>query len=223
MFKKDLLTILQETKSYCIIITKAAGKNVYLFSSVFILYLLLFFVDPTVRYWFSEIHTPFFDTVFSIGHFYGKLYIIIVTIIIFYVGGLIFRKGNIRIIGLKFFESFFISGVIVTILKSLLGRWRPYTEHGNFAFVFFTAGPNEHLSLPSGDVAVAFAFSTVAASLIDNKLWKIFWYLLAVLTFLGRIYHDQHWFTDVIMAAIISVSVGLHIGKQKIPEPLNNE
>lgn len=61
--------------------------------------------------------------------------------------------------------------------------------------------------MPSGDVAVAFAFSTVAASVLQNKLWKIFWYGIAVLTSLGRIYHDQHWFTDVILAAAISISI----------------
>ena len=45
----------------------------------------------------------------------------------------------------------------------------------------------------------------------ENKIWKIFWYLFAALTAAGRIYHDQHWLSDVIIAAFISVSVGIHI------------
>ncbi|MGE5456781.1 MAG: phosphatase PAP2 family protein, partial [Methanococcaceae archaeon] len=113
------------------------------------------------------------------------------------------------------FESFIYSGLIVTIIKSVFGRWRPFAEHGNFSFVFFTPGPNDHLSLPSGDVAIAFAFSSVMAALFENKLWKIFWYMLALLAALGRIYHDQHWLSDTMLAAAITIWVGNFVNNRK--------
>ena len=72
-------------------------------------------------------------------------------------------------------------------------------------------GPNAHLSLPSGDVGVAVAYSMILAGFSRNRIWKAFWYLLAALTCLGRMYHDQHWFSDVLLAAIISLTVGNHI------------
>ena len=128
-----------------------------------------------------------------------------------YLAGILFSYNRIREAGWKIFEAFVLSGIIVTVIKSILGRWRPYTEHGNFAFFFLTFGPNDHLSLPSGDVAIAFAFSTIAAGLFNNKLWKIFWYGLAILTAFGRIYHDQHWLTDVLLASVISIYVGNYI------------
>ena len=125
--------------------------------------------------------------------------------------GLVLRHEELRRAGWKIFEAFAISGITVTILKSLFGRWRPYTGHGSFAFVGFTFGPNAHLSLPSGDVGVAVAYSMILAGFSENRIWKSVWYLCALLTIFSRIYFDQHWFSDVTLAAIISVSVGNYV------------
>lgn len=94
----------------------------------------------------------------------------------------------------------------------------PYTGHGSFAFVGTTFGPNGHLSLPSEDVGVAVAYSMILAGFSENKLWKGVWYLLGALTCLGRIYHDQHWLSDVVLAAIISISVGNFINHSRSQE-----
>ena len=171
----------------------------------------LFFLDPHIRIFLAEIHTPLLDEVFGFAHWYGKIHLTLDTFVILYLFGLVLRHEKLRIAGWKVFEAFAISGITVTILKSTFGRWRPYTGHGSFAFVGFTFGPNAHLSLPSGDVGVAVAYSVILAGFSSNKIWKAFWYLLGALTCLGRIYHDQHWFSDVVLAAIISVSVGNYV------------
>lgn len=171
----------------------------------------LFFLDPHIRVFVAGIHTPILDQVFGFAHWYGKIHLTLDTFIILYLFGLVLQHEKLRIAGWKVFEAFAISGITVTVLKSIFGRWRPYTGHGSFAFVGFTFGPNAHLSLPSGDVGVAVAYSMVLAGFSSNKIWKAFWYLLAVLTCLGRIYHDQHWFSDAILAAIISISVGNYV------------
>ncbi len=173
-----------------------------------------FFVDEFVRNYIKTIHTNFLDYIFAWAHLYGKPPITIYTFIVFYFGGLFLAKDKFREIGVKIFESFIFSGIIVTIIKSIIGRWRPYTGHGSWSFVSFTLGPNDHLSFPSGDVAVAFAFSVIIAGIFENKFWKIFWYLLAAITSIGRIYHDQHWLSDVIAAAAISIWVGNYINKR---------
>ena len=171
----------------------------------------LFLLDPHIRMFFAEIHTPLLDEVFGFAHWYGKIHLTLDTFVILYLFGLVLHYEELRIAGWKVFEAFAISGITVTILKSTFGRWRPYTGHGSFAFVGPTFGPNGHLSLPSGDVGVAVAYSMILAGFSRNKIWKAFWYLLAVLTCFGRIYHDQHWFSDVVLAAIISVSVGNYV------------
>lgn len=215
MLKKDLQHLINTIKTLPPFLLLLVKKNFLFTIFGIIVYSFLFLIDPLVRNLFTKLHNSTNDIIISIGHFYGKPYLIVFSIVLFYLVGIINKKEKIRKIGLKFFESFLISGIIVTVIKSLLGRWRPYTGNGNFAFIPFTLGPNDHLSLPSGDVATAFAFSVIAASLIKNKFWNVFWFLLATISAIGRIYNDQHWLTDVTLAAIISMTVGYHIIQQK--------
>ncbi len=172
---------------------------------------IAFCFDSEIRLLTSQIHMEFFDRLFSLFHWYGKAFLTIVTLCIFYFGGVVLAQPRLKETGLKIFESFAFSGIIVTILKSIFGRWRPYTEHGSFSFQFFTLGSNDHLSLPSGDVAIAFAFSTIIAGTIDNKIWRSIWYMFAIITSMGRMYHDQHWMSDVILSAGIAIYIGYFI------------
>lgn len=190
------------------------NRRVYFLSVVFLfLYLIVFFIDQPIRDFFTKIHTDYYDFLFNVGHFYGKLYLTLIFFISLYAVGLIFKKDTIRKRGLRILEAFIFSGIIVTILKSLFGRWRPYTGKGSFVFNPLNFSSNDHLSLPSGDVAIAFAFSTIAAGFLENRYWKIFCYSFAALTFLGRIYHDQHWMSDVILGAFIPTIIGIRLNQ----------
>ena len=57
-------------------------------------------------------------------------------------------------------------------------------------------------------VAVAFAVSTVMADYSDNLFWKSFWYGGAGLVALSRVYHNQHWVSDVFLGGAIGFFVG---------------
>ncbi len=208
MVKNDFVKLFTDAKDVYLFSKQWAKKNYIALLIILVVYSSLFFADPIIRNWSLNHHNSIFDFIFNIGHLYGKLHLTFASFVVLYFGGILFRNYRVREWGWKILEAFIISGIIVTAVKSILGRWRPYTGHGNFAFYFFTFGPNDHLSLPSGDVAVAFAFSTIVAGFFDNKIWKIFWFGMAVITALGRIYHDQHWLTDVILASVISIFVG---------------
>ena len=67
------------------------------------------------------------------------------------------KNDRARRNGLKIFEAFAFSGIIVTIVEPLFGRWTPYTGNGSLAFTPLNFNSNDRLSLPSGDVAIAFA------------------------------------------------------------------
>jgi membrane-associated phospholipid phosphatase len=184
---------------------------------------IAFLVDSQIRAVIQHHHTEVLDELFSLFHWYGKPFFSIVMIGIFYFGGIITARSRIKEIGFTLFETFAISGIIVTLLKSFFGRWRPYAGHGSVSFQMLTLGPNDHLSLPSGDVAIAFAFSTIIANTIENTLWRWIWYIFAIVTSLGRIYHDQHWMSDVLLAAVIANRIGVfllhnkHIHAQESP------
>lgn len=217
--ENDVKKIFHDATSIFYPITSLSQQQFFALSGFLGIFALSFFFDSDIRYLINNCHTEFFNQLFSFFHWYGKPYLSLLTMTVLYVGGYVFAKSYVRIVGLKIFESFAFSGIVVTILKSLFGRWRPYTEHSSMSFTFFTAGPNDHLSLPSGDVAIAFAFSTIIAGTSDNKIWKWTWYLLAVITSIGRIYHDQHWLSDVILAAGIAIGIGTFVNRRTHNDP----
>lgn len=166
-------------------------------------------LDTIVRVGLSYVHSPMADAVFRFGHWYGTGKATLYAFLVLYAGGLVLKLGRARLLGVLVAESYVLSGVLTLACKSLFGRWRPYTGHGSFAYFPFTLGPNDHLSLPSGHATVAFALSAVMAGAAQHRLWKIAWYALAIITALSRIYHDQHWLSDVLLSTVIGTSVGI--------------
>ena len=210
ILKKDSVSIYKEA----IVLFKTplswSMKEWTIISTFFLVFITsIFFIDNNLRVWIQSNHNSFFDSVFAIFHTYGKVQPVLILFLVFYFGGLLINRENIRSIGYKLLQMFIYSGLIVTILKSLIGRWRPFNGVGPHFFTPFVLGPNAKLSLPSGDVAIAFVISSVFASLYDNILWKSFWYFIAVMTAIGRIYHDQHWLSDVLLSALITVCIGV--------------
>lgn len=128
-----------------------------------------------------------------------------------YIYGLAARDKEIRTIGFEVGESFLYSGMITGILKYSFGRWRPYKKEGAFRYSPFRLGSNDYLSLPSGHATLAFSLTTVLASHTDKTWLKILIYSPAVLTMASRVYHHQHWVSDVFMGAAIGYFTGSYI------------
>jgi len=126
--------------------------------------------------------------------------------------GVAFKDPKIRNLGLQLTESCAYSGIITVVLKSLAGRSRPYTNKGNMNWSPFKTN-DDQLSFPSGHSTLSFAFCTVMANHIDNVYWKIGWYSFAALVSSARIYHDQHWFSDVIAGSAIGYFIGDYVSK----------
>jgi membrane-associated phospholipid phosphatase len=173
-----------------------------------------FVADDVVRQWFATQHNAMRDAVFSFGHWYGTGKPTLYIFASLYLVGIMFGIAIIREKGLLIAESYLLSGIVTIAVKSLLGRWRPDTGHGSLAFFPLTWGPNDHLSFPSGHATVAFALSSVIAGAYPHRWWQIFWYALAAITAVSRMYHDQHWLSDVLFSAILGTSVGVWLVKQ---------
>jgi membrane-associated phospholipid phosphatase len=154
----------------------------------------------------------------GIDKFYGSSYTALFTAGV-YGYGLFSGNPEVRTLGLKASEAFIISGVITTVLKVIIGRRRPYDGESNLFFNPPKLFDNDYQSLPSGHTTVAFAVSTVMAGYSDNLLWKSFWYGSAGLVALSRIYHNQHWVSDVFLGGVIGYFVGDYISGYGKDEP----
>jgi len=123
-----------------------------------------------------------------------------------YLGGLVFKDPYVRVTGRMFVESFVLSGVVESLLKTVIGRSRPYTEEGAHRFRGFQFHAAT-TALPSGHTTVAFAMSTVLAERIDNGWATAGLYGLAGLTAVSRVYDDDHWLSDVFLGSVVGIVV----------------
>lgn len=165
-----------------------------------------YFLDNETQSFALRSRSSFNNNLFSIDKVYGSGYTLIgVGGIYFY--GLIFDNGKVRNVGLQTIEAVGYAGLITSILKSLIGRSRPYTNDGHHKFSPFNFSA-AHTSFPSGHSTVAFAFSTVLANNFDNVYLKILCYSGAGLVAAARVYHNAHWLSDVTMGAAIGYFIG---------------
>lgn len=162
--------------------------------------------DKQVRTFSQQNQSKFADNVFNIDKYYS-IEFVGASIIAFYGYGLAADNSKVRRLAVKLTEAAFLAGSITLVTKTIIGRARPYEQESQYYFNPFTFD-NDFNSLPSGHTTLAFAYSTVMANEIDNVFWKIGWYSAAGLVGYARIYHNQHWFSDVLMGAAIGYFSG---------------
>ncbi|MDZ4084631.1 MAG: phosphatase PAP2 family protein [Bdellovibrionales bacterium] len=104
--------------------------------------------------------------------------------------------------GFQALMAFLFSGVLVQLLKHLLGRKRPYAVESlsPHEFHFMTANYEFH-SMPSGHSQVMFTAATV--------LWLIWpkggivWFVMAALIAMTRVVTLNHWMSDILVGAYV--------------------
>ena len=166
--------------------------------------LFAFYLDDAVRVIVTGINNNVIDSVFAFGRWYGNGQPTLYLFAGLYIAGMVFQKYKLRETGLLIGEAYVFSGLITLIFKSAVGRMRPYTNKGDLTFEGWSWTNNDQFSYFSGHASVAFALSTILASTTDNKYLKTFYYSIAVITCVSRIYHEQHWFSDVLTGALFA-------------------
>jgi hypothetical protein len=168
---------------------------------------LAFTVDEDVRDFMHRNHTDFLDKYTVVGRQYGEVVTAGLISGVVYLGGLAAGSTDVRETGRMMIETLAYAGIVTTVLKSALGRSRPYLNEGAFKFRGLQF-KNEHISLPSGHSTVAFAMSSVLAARINNTYASIGLYSLAAFTAFQRMYDDKHWLSDTILGAAIGHFIG---------------
>lgn len=119
-----------------------------------------------------------------------------------YLGGLLFKSEEVRTTGRLLFESMALSFLVNQSVKIIAGRARPDQGLGNIEFRFFQL-KDDFKSFPSGHTTAAFTIATVLSDRIDNVFASTALYLLAAGTGFQRIMQDRHWFSDVVVGAMV--------------------
>jgi len=157
---------------------------------------------PVIRGTNSYLSRPLYNGILAqIGDFYGGLYMPFILFGGF--GGYSLATGDVtaRKIAFELGQSCLYAGAITAVLKTVVGRARPYTGEGKSSFYFFGGLTSGHDAFPSGHMTEAMALSTVLA-FNANPLWlKILCYVPVPITFFARAYQGYHWVSDCVLGA----------------------
>ena len=122
------------------------------------------------------------------------------------IAGFVFKAPDAKNI---FFDSIMASilasGIITPTLKFVIGRQRPRESNSDTVFHPFSGSDN---SFPSGHATQAFAVASVISAHSDQVWVSVTAYTLAGLVGFARIYHNEHWTSDVTAGALIGTFVG---------------
>lgn len=148
-----------------------------------------------------------------------------------YVVGRVAHNSRMADLGLHGTEALLIGEVIGGAAKGVLGRARPYAVADSNAHDFallrgFRKG-EPYSSLPSGHTIAAFA-AAAAVTAETSRWWPhstpyigTIMYGGATMVALERLYNDQHWASDVVLAAGIGTFSGLKVVKFNHDHPGN--
>lgn len=164
--------------------------------------------DEHIRIWQQP--SPLGDDAAFVVKQYGEVKYAAAFALSVYAGGLALDDDDIRVTGRLLCESLLLAGITTTTVKMLSGRSRPYRGQGPWYFDPLQQD-NGQLSFPSGHTTVAFAVSSVLSERIDNTWASVGLYSLASLTGLSRVYHHEHWFSDVLLGAAVGTAAGLAV------------
>lgn len=156
-----------------------------------------------------------------------------------YAVGRITHSETLADIGWHGSEAILLSSAITTTLKGTLGRARPYvsSDTNPHDFQLFRGfgrgqrlkdfGSGDYQSFPSGHTTTAFAAAAAVTSEVrrvkPGALWVVapVMYGGASLVGLSRMYHNNHWASDVVIGAAIGTFGGLKVVRYSHLHPDN--
>lgn len=190
------------------------SKDFIILGAVTLTTALAYSKDESFRAFGKKQHSEVNDKIMDGAKMYGELYSPAIIGGGLYGYGLFFKDEYVRETGRMVFEAVLFAGTISTVTKFVTGRYRPYNDMGKNYWTPFSADVGK-TSFPSGHTTVAFAVSSVLANRIKNIYASIGLYTLASLTAISRVYSDNHWSSDVILASAIGYFVGDFVSKDR--------
>lgn len=172
-----------------------------------------FFDNPIYKTQLNQ-HYPSISKPVDFFKNFGEIKIFSPLAITTYAVGYFFDNQKLYEIGRDLTNSLFYTGMIVTTIKTLTGRSRPFTNDGPTKYKFYRK-TFDYTSFPSGHAAVAFTFATVLSNHLQNDFASLILYTIATGTAFQRIYSNNHWLSDVVFSSVFAYNVADIISNKK--------
>jgi len=130
-------------------------------------------VDQPIRDAVLRDNRRYFYSVPIVGaRMYGELYSPVVFFVGFAAHSLITNNISTRKIAYEVGQASLYAGAITLILKTAIGRARPYMNEGKSSYYPFSSLLDKYHSLPGGHTTTAFVISTVLSRNVDPTWLK---------------------------------------------------
>jgi hypothetical protein len=162
------------------------------------------FIDKPVYRLMLSNQQPAWNRLEKVGNFLGQPehnYRIMFAI---WASGVIINNDWLRDTGIMVVASVTSSGLLQTISKEAVGRSRPISGRGAFAFKPF--GGADYHSFPSGHTMLSVATSWILARQVKFVPLKIVFYSLPVITGASRVYVGAHWLSDIFLGSALGIA-----------------
>lgn len=148
-----------------------------------------------------------------------------------FLAGRVEHRRSLADVGLHVGEASVVATALTEVLKSVAGRARPYVSHDtnphDFGFGRGLTKGEDYSAFPSAHATVAFAAATALTEEITRwrpqatRVVAPLAYGGATLVGLARMYHDQHWASDVVLGAGVGTLSGLAVVRRQHARPRN--
>jgi membrane-associated phospholipid phosphatase len=174
---------------------------------------LVFLEDGQIHALFKSNRTPMVSVLMHFLTRMGGGWVLALEALVLFGIGWGWKDLKLKLVGVRGMIAMGVSGVLVQVIKHLVGRPRPrLADRGLFEW-----GPTfekGHDSFPSGHAISAFAMAAVLSGCFPAGRW--IWYSIAALIAFSRVYVGAHYALDVVFGAILGVWVGLWANRLKL-------
>jgi membrane-associated phospholipid phosphatase len=164
--------------------------------------LILYAFDQDIQEWVQNNRTSTSDDIFGFITHAGDGGVIAGMIALLYTSGEVTKNDSLRKTALLSLESWLTTGVVVSSMKFVFGRARPYTGESSHSFQPFSTS-SSFFSFPSGHSSAAFAVFTTIAEQSKSVYVDVLAYSAATLCALSRVHNNKHWASDIFIGAVI--------------------
>ena len=180
-------------------------KNSYFFSLYLAfliagLYPMLFMKKGDFLLWLNSQNNPTLDFFFRYMTYFGDgiTYMIIGLLLMLFVNGRYFLLAV---------SGYASGGLVAQVVKRIADTPRPKIFFGNSDLLHFVPGVDilSFNSFPSGHSASAFSLFLLLSIITPNKKIGIFYFFVALLVGISRVYLVQHFFIDVYFGSLIGI------------------
>lgn len=167
---------------------------------------LIFLFDESLSRWFIKQEEKALPFLKDFGWYYGSPENHYAINGGFYLYGFFAKNEKVRKAGVLLISSTMASGLLQTIVKTMVGRARPLRNEGKLSFKPFSK-ENSYYSFPSGHSILSFTTAYAIGTQFNNPVYRFMFYAFGSIAPFSRLWAGAHWVSDATASIFLSIPI----------------